>query len=275
MFQITKIVQGGRSNVQVITDFDYTLSYFWDVERDVKGPSSHGIIEKSGLLSSHYHDNVGNLFKTYYPIEIDHTLSEAVKTPLMLEWWNKAHDLMMEEKLTKQQVKIAVKDSQIKLRIGYETFFRTLKEGGVPLCVFSAGIGDIIYEVLLQHCDIDTYGADGHWAHIVSNKMVFDADGVVVGFNKDIIHIFNKFLPPGSLRDQMKTRKNVILMGDGVGDTSMANGLESEVVLKIGYLNDRLEDRIFDFIKSYDVVLMGGNGSLEFVQSILDDLVVN
>lgn len=55
-------------------------------------------------------------------------------------------------------------------RDGYKTFFNTLSQNSVPLFIFSAGVGDILEEIMRQrkvfHPNI----------HIVSNYMEFDED---------------------------------------------------------------------------------------------------
>lgn len=55
-------------------------------------------------------------------------------------------------------------------RDGYKTFFNTLSQNNIPLFIFSAGIGDVLEEIIRQrkvfHPNI----------HIVSNYMEFDED---------------------------------------------------------------------------------------------------
>lgn len=61
-------------------------------------------------------------------------------------------------------------------REGYKTFFNTLYQNNIPLFIFSAGIGDILEEIIRQmkvfHPNI----------HIVSNYMDFDEDVSLTSF---------------------------------------------------------------------------------------------
>lgn len=69
--------------------------------------------------------------------------------------------------------------------------------------------------------------------------------GVLKGFKGELIHVYNKH--DGALRNtdyfkQLKENCNIVLMGDSLGDLSMADGVSSvENMLKIGFLNDKVE----------------------------------
>lgn len=65
-------------------------------------------------------------------------------------------------------------------REGYKTFFNTLYQNSVPLFIFSAGIGDILEEIIRQkqvfHPNI----------HVVSNYMDFDEDVSQISFRLEM-----------------------------------------------------------------------------------------
>ena len=92
----------------------------------------------------------------------------------MVEWWSKAHELIMEEELTVEKISQAVYQSNCKLRNGFEMIIKTCRERDIPLLIFSAGLGDIIEQVLLQCpcCHIDVQGKDSKWCSIYSNLMI-------------------------------------------------------------------------------------------------------
>nr|XP_045744890.1 7-methylguanosine phosphate-specific 5'-nucleotidase isoform X6 [Mirounga angustirostris] len=110
------------------------------------------------------------LLHHYYPIEIDPHRTIREKLPHMVEWWTKAHNLLCQQKIQKVQIAQVVRESNAMLREGYKTFFNTLYQNNIPLFIFSAGIGDILEEIIRQmkvfHPNI----------HIVSNYMDFDED---------------------------------------------------------------------------------------------------
>lgn len=69
--------------------------------------------------------------------------------------------------------------------------------------------------------------------------------GIIRGFKGELIHVYNKH--DGALRNtdyfkQLKDYSNIILMGDSLGDLSMADGAPNvENILKIGFLNDKVQ----------------------------------
>lgn len=64
-------------------------------------------------------------------------------------------------------------------------------------------------------------------------------------FKGELIHVYNKregaLLNTGHFQE-LRTRPNVLLMGDSLGDLTMADGVQDmENILKIGFLNDKVK----------------------------------
>ena len=62
------------------------------------------------------------------------------------------------------------------------------------MCVFSAGLGDVIEEVLKVEFSADA-GGGGELPkemRVVSNRMIWSDEGVLVGFSENLLHMFNK-----------------------------------------------------------------------------------
>ena len=56
---------------------------------------------------------------------------------------------------------------------------------------------------------------------------------------------------------RLEHRHNIVLMGDSLGDLQMADGVENvENLLKIGFLNSHIEERLDQYLSHYDVVLI-------------------
>ncbi|KAF6095914.1 5'-nucleotidase, cytosolic IIIB [Phyllostomus discolor] len=153
---------------EVISDFDMTLSRFaCDGKRC---PSSYNTLDNSSIVSEECRKELNALNRYYYPIEIDPHQTIQEKLPHMVEWWTKVHNLLCQQKIQKCQIAQVVRESNAMLREGYKTFFNTLYQNDIPLCILSAGIGDVLEEIIRQmkvlHPNI----------HIVSNYMDFDED---------------------------------------------------------------------------------------------------
>ncbi|KAJ8251252.1 hypothetical protein GJAV_G00218980 [Gymnothorax javanicus] len=243
--------QAGSSALQVISDFDMTLTRF--SFNGKRCPTSHNILDNSKLISQECKEKLKDLLNTYYPIEIDPSLSAEKKLPLMVEWWTKAHALLIQQKIQKDLLSLVVQESDAMLREGYQLFFDCLQEQRIPLLIFSAGIGDVLEEIIRQagvfHPNIKVF----------SNYMDFDETGTLQAFKGQLIHIYNKregaLLNSGHFQE-LQARHNVLLLGDSLGDLTMADGVyRMENILKIGYLNDKVDERKESYLKAYDIVL--------------------
>ncbi|XP_021176920.2 cytosolic 5'-nucleotidase 3 isoform X1 [Fundulus heteroclitus] len=260
----------GPNTLQVISDFDMTLTRF--SYNGKRCPTCHNILEGSNAISNEARQTLDDLLHTYYPIEIDISRPVEEKLPLMVEWWTKAHELLVQQRIKKDELAEAVRQSEARLREGYECFFDCLHEHAIPLLIFSAGIGDILEEVIRQanvfHPNVK----------VISNYMDFDESGILRAFKGELIHIYNKregaLLNTGHF-EELRSRPNVLLMGDSLGDLDMADGVQDmKNILKIGFLNDKLKERKQSYMDSYDVVLVG-DASLEVPNAVIRFLTGN
>lgn len=260
--------QAGPGSLQVISDFDMTLTRF--AYKGKRVPTTHNILDNRLLIDESCKKKIKKLFNTYYPIEIDVSLSAEEKLPLMVEWWTKVHKLLIEQKIRKDLLAQAVKESRSKLREGYKLFFDHLAEHQVPLLIFSAGIGDVLEEVIRQkhvfHPNVN----------IISNYMDFDHTGVLQAFKGQLIHTFNKregALSHAAHLPELKGRTNVLLLGDSLGDLTMADGVSNmQNTLTIGFLNDQVEERKELFVNSFDIVLVNDE-TMEIPNAILKNIL--
>ncbi|KAK1877615.1 Cytosolic 5'-nucleotidase 3 [Dissostichus eleginoides] len=249
---LQSMVKAGSNTVQVISDFDMTLTRF--AYKGKRCPTCHNILDNSNLISNECREELKVLLDTYYPIEIDSARSIAEKLPLMVEWWTKAHNILVQQKIRKDLLATAVRDSDAMLREGYQLLFDHLHEHSIPLLIFSAGIGDILEEVIRQA------GVFHSNVKVFSNYMDFDESGLLKAFKGELIHIYNKregaLLNTGHFQE-LRTRPNVLLLGDSLGDLTMADGVQDmENILKIGFLNDKVEERKQSYLDLYDIVLV-------------------
>jgi 2-hydroxy-3-keto-5-methylthiopentenyl-1-phosphate phosphatase len=79
-----------------------------------------------------------------------------------------------------------VREVPVCFRPGAKEFADNCNVHDIPLLVFSAGLGDIIQEIMRKaEMIVGTL-------HIVSNMMEFNEDGLIVNFKDPLIHILNK-----------------------------------------------------------------------------------
>ncbi|MGH0124176.1 UNVERIFIED_CONTAM: hypothetical protein FKN15_016587 [Acipenser sinensis] len=230
----------------------------------------YNIIDNSKMVTEECRKKLLQLKDTYYPIEIDPNLTIEEKFPFIVEWYFKSHTLLIEQRLKKDKLPQSVKESDACLREGYEHFFDTLQKHNVPMFIFSAGLGDVLEEIIRQA------GVYHPNVKVVSNFMEFDEHGVLKGFKGELIHVYNKH--DGALKNteyfkQLKDNCNIILLGDSLGDLNMADGVPNvENILKIGFLNDKVEELLEKYLDSYDIVLVKDE-TLEVPNSILQKIL--
>ena len=266
---------GGTKKLQVVTDFDFTLTKFFMGEK--RGASCHRLIEGSGFIPQEYVHQADALFNYYYPIEISSKIPQKEKEEHMQVWATKAGELLAKSGLTKTHIKLAVAEAlrgrTFGLREDVPQFFELLQAKKVPVLLFSAGIGDIIEETLVQQL-----GRVPNDVFIVSNHMIFKGESIS-GWTEPVFHVFNKkasavkHSSPFFKSFDIDHRQHVLLLGDSLGDITMSDGLKfnPDSIIRVGFLNDKV-DRLPQYLSAYDVVILGDPG-FSYVNAIIESIV--
>lgn len=208
---------------------------------------------EEGSLPDYYKEKARELRDTYFPIEINPHLTIEEKIPKMIEWWTQAHELLESCEISRESIRQCVTMSSAKLRDGCCWFFDELKKHEVPVLIFSAGIGDIIEEIIKQQSTMHDN------MHVVSNYMKFNEENKMIGFQNEIIHVYNKnenAIHGSDYFQNIEHRTSMILMGDSLGDLHMADGADVNHKLKIGFLNTRVAESLELYKQKYDIVLV-------------------
>ncbi|XGW23369.1 hypothetical protein V3C99_005535 [Haemonchus contortus] len=250
------MVEAGKEKLMVISDFDYTLSRFED---NLGGRcwTTHGVFDNcSKQVDPELASKLQRLKERYFPVEFDPKMTQEQKVPYMEQWWNSSHNHIVSARFHRSTVENFVRNSKIILRDQAEQMIIRLNQLGVPLVVFSAGIGNIIEMYLEQRL-----GQIPTNIRIISNMMNFDESGVVVSFSQPLIHTFCKnssvIRKEASFFHNVNGRTSVILLGDSMGDIHMDVGVEKDgPTLKIGFLNSDVQNLLDHYMDVYDVVLV-------------------
>ncbi len=259
----------GFEHLQILADFDRTLTQFFINGK--KAPSLIAILREQKYLTPDYPDKAQALADKYYPIEIDPLISMEEKKIAMEEWWQQHFKLLVESKLTRKDVEQAMKFSGVKLREGVSEFLESLKEKKIPLVIMSAnGLGSESIEFFLQ--EINQLKDN---IHIISNALIWDEAGKAIGVQEPIVHTFNKdetLLQNYSRLEEIKNKKNIILLGDTLGDADMARGFDYDNIIKIGFLNDNVKENLDGFEQAYDIIILD-DGSFEYVNDFMTEII--
>lgn len=184
----------------------------------------------------------------------------------MNDWWNEHFDLLIKSGLNLNDIENLVDEGEINLREGVLEFIDFLYNKKIPLVIMSSsGVGDAIRLILEKERRMYDN------VHIVTNLFEWNEDGRAVRIKQPIIHSMNKdetTLESLPIYNELKDRKNVLLLGDGLGDLGMIKGFEYNNLISIGFLNEKFEEQMEEFKKDFDVVITG-DGDFKFVNELI------
>lgn len=265
--KLLKIKIDGVNSLHVVSDYDRTLTKaMFDGKRT---KSTFAQLRSGGYLPKEYEDTSWKLYEKYYTIEIDNDIPIKEKSKAMKEWWQKHVELLSKYKLHKDMLYSVAHDTESMVREGVFDFYKLLNKNNIPLLIFSAGQGDVIEE-FLRFKKILTKNM-----HIISNHYEYDKNDTVIGYIGEIIHPFNKnehSIETSPYAKEIKNKKNVILLGDSLGDINMCDGIEHDNIIKIGFLNFNVQENLEKYKEVYDVIILN-DGSMDYVINLLFDII--
>lgn len=259
----------GASSLHVLSDFDRTLTY--GAVGGIKTPSLISLLRDGCHLSHDYPSRALELFSKYHPIEIDPEMPLDKKKPLMEAWWYEHFSLMIECGLKKQDIYDVIQKSHLKLRNYVDVSLQILKKHDIPCIIISAGA---IWEAIPLF--LSWQGLDFPNISYICNHFEWDDRGYAKSIREPIIHVFNKdetsIREMPAVHNRIATRKNIILIGDSLGDIGMSSGSDYKNLLKIGFLNPGDEQLKSKFIEKFDVVIEW-DGDFSFVKECLENIL--
>lgn len=263
------ISEGGKDNLFVLADFDRTLTSAHNGKVFVSSLIS--VLRSGGYLLPDYAAKAQAMFDHYHNIEVDGTVPFEEKKKAMKEWWSLHFGLLIESGLKYQDLEKIADSGLIKLRPGGEIFLDFLKNKGIPLVIMSSsGAGREGISIFLKKA-----GKMSGNIEIISNEFEWGPDGKALRVKQPIIYSLNK--DTAMIKDfpavcaLVNGRKNVLLLGDSLSDAGMIKGFVCENIIKIGFLNERIEENIDRYKERYDAVVLN-DGSMEYVNNLLKDL---
>ena len=264
------IKEAGSRDLHILADFDRTMTKAF-----VNGestPSLISILRDGNYLTPDYAERAQALYRKYHPMEIDPDIPLTDKKKAMEEWWLTHFDLLIESKLNKKDLQKIIDSGKVEFREGALDFLDFLRENGIPLVIMSSsGLGgDVIKMYLTKE------GVMSGNIHIISNSYEWDAEGFATSIKKPIIHAMNKdetmIKDFPAIFEIIENRKNVILLGDSLGDVGMIEGFEYNALIKIGFLNEAVESNLEAYKKNYDVLLLN-DSPMDYVNTLLKDIM--
>lgn len=252
-----KNIHLNNNNFYVVMDFDKTIT-------TDSGTDSWTIIQNPNIMDPNFYKDSLLLYEKYGPLELDYTLDSITKSNYMREWYLSVMDLTYYYGITYDKLLACVKSGNMPFRDGFKSFLSYLHEYNIPIIILSAGIGNVIAEVLkLNDCFYDN-------VHIISNFIKFE-DNKMLPFNDDIIHTANKSIDklPDYVSKEIKNKDYILLFGDLIEDLNMVHKDDLNKTISFGFLEKNI-DKNFDFYKQCFDVVLTDNSSFDDVRKILE-----
>jgi len=186
----------------------------------------------------------------------------------MVKWWQEANDNLIDQKMPYIQLEEIVSIANTELREGVKDLLFKLEKEGIPVLIFSAGLGDVL------NCMLKKHNAYNYSLYTISNFVTVNDKGIIDGFKGSMVHVFNKneySIKDTPYYDTITKRHNVLLTGDSLGDLGMSKGIEHKNIMNIGFLNIEDELAYERYSKAWDVVILK-DGTFDFITSFIDML---
>uniref|UniRef100_A0A914WMD8 5'-nucleotidase n=1 Tax=Plectus sambesii TaxID=2011161 RepID=A0A914WMD8_9BILA len=113
--KVNALLAGGLNKLQVIADFDYTISRYCDANGD-RCWTTHGIFDaEAARVNVNLGEKLNALKTKYLAIEFDPNMSIEDKIPHMLDWWRLAHVDICAAKFSRPILETFVRDANVQL----------------------------------------------------------------------------------------------------------------------------------------------------------------
>jgi len=261
-----KIIAGGWENLLVVTDFDRTLTKAFV---DGKVTALISVMVREKIFDDDYIEKAKKSYEYYRPIEIDESLSLVYRSQKMQEWWEYVCEVLIDKKLSKAKIRLAMERSHQMLRPGVVEFLTKLNQKKVPVIILSAnGLGQESIEYFLEKHNLNFPNIQ-----VFCNRFIWNEQGEAIDYQRPLIHVFNKDFQlvknsPVFKSLNLKSRKNVLTIGDGISDLDMVKNCDYTNLLKVGFLNEDVDKLRAAFSKAFDVVIEG-DGNFDYLNQIL------
>ena len=265
----SRFVKDGASKLHILADFDKTLTKAFVNGKSV--PSMISILRDGNYLTKEYVEKARALSEKYYPIEVDPKIPLEEKKEVMRKWWTEHFNLLIKSKLNKKDIEKVVNSGKVELREGCLEFLDLLHKQDIPLIIMSSsGLGR---ESISRY--FEKYNKLHKNIYIISNEFEWDKEGYLIRVEEPIIHAMNKdetLIKNFPIFDIIKNKKNVILLGDNIEDTGMVEGFDYNNLIKIGFLNESIEENLKYYKKAYDILILN-DFDMKYVSNLLREII--
>ncbi len=248
-----------KHNVCVFMDYDKTMT-------SNESEDSWDVIANKKVMGEAISNDANTYYEKYGFVEFNYNMNEKEREKYIIKWYDECMDLYYQYGLTKEKLKLSIHNSKIVFREGVKELLFQLYKQNIPVIILSAGIGNVIQEVLKdRNCYYENIT-------IISNFIQFNEKGEMVKFSNHMIHSLNKNIDKvenPNIKEMIKNKEYRIVIGDLVEDIHMMGNYEEEKSLKIGFLNKNIKENLEIYKKNFDIVLTKENNFYDIEKYII------
>ena len=267
-----QFIEGGLNKIHILSDFDRTLTKAF-----VNGEKTLSLISelrRRNYISEDYTKTARALADKYHPIEINTSIPQAERKKAMHEWWTKHFELLIKSGLNKKHLEQIIKEGIIQIREGTTELLDFLYKYNISLVIISsAGLGIDSISMFFKK-----YRKMYNNIYISSNVYKWDKNGNAKRVKEPIIHSMNKeetvVKDYPKIYKKIKDRKNILLLGDSIDDIDMVTGFNYKNIIKIGFLNENIEENLKAYKNVYDVIILN-DGKMDYINKLLKEIIVD
>ncbi len=260
----------GVDKIHILADFDRTLTYSTQKNGE-KIPSIISVLRDNDYLSQEYSVQAKALFAKYHPIEINPEISIQEKREAMREWWELHNKLLIQSGINRKDLERIVDSGIVRLREGAKELLDYTNQKGIPVVIMSSsGLGDAISMILEKEKSLYDN------IYIITNKFKWNENGMATEIPRTVIHCMNK--DEAVIKDYpkiytaIKDKRNVILIGDSLGDLEMVTGFKYDNILKFGFLNPGEEKNRIQYEKNFDIIITN-DSDIKPVKKLIEEII--
>lgn len=249
--KLIALIAGGKDNLQVISDFDHTLTR--NSVHSERVPVSYELL-MNGLLNDEGRQKAFAFENKYTPVEADPSVPLAEKRRLMEEWVRSGNELLVNSGISEGNIINLLTERPLYLRARVEKMFSLCELHNIPVSVVSKGVGNLIEAILPVSENVKVY----------SNFMEWDETGKIIGFSDPVVDCKRK---AGAIINQ-PMRMNLLVIGDTLEDAAVTEALEYSSCLKVCYFAGKNHENLEDFKGVYDLLVLN-DGNMTIIEYIL------
>ena len=228
-------IQLSKDNFYVLIDFDRTLT---------KGNSIScwRVLYYSNLFGNDFQEKYDRIHDKTFPNENE---SRKIKKQAYSDRFEEYMMLLKQNGFNDEIARSAVQKTNLQLRDGAKEFLKQMNDMNVPVIIISCSIGNVLTEYLnFNNCNYDNIHTYANYYNHNGNHMCN-----VTPYNKNEIS-FSK-----EVKDKIKNRKYILLIGDLIEDISMITKNKLDNTITVGFLDKKISEKLQKYQEHFDIVL--------------------